>query len=324
MTAGRKALWLSGAVAAVSAAFLGAWQVARGNAPTLTAALTFGGAVVTGAVALVGHVISRQATVRLEQERDRERERLDEERAREHERLRLDAAMQAGTLLASPDQPAAAASGLLALTQLGQADLAVALLVDLWSAERHKVSTETAILVIDAALRSEQPTAQLMGAELLCRNSTRLNSCQSLHWPSVIDGCWNPGFAPKTKFLLLEALLLMSTARPVDKNSLRSVAVRLYGIWANDPDPDVRGCVGTVLCELIDALKSLRYTDFMQGSEVVTIAQLGEAANSRKPNPDQFLAQVVEAHRERVAAWAADVRDLPLGAATVVVPLVVG
>lgn len=175
--------------------------------------------------------------------------------------------MQAGTLLASPDQPASAASGLLALTELGQADLAVALLVDLWSVERHQVSTETAILVIDAALRSKtKPKAQLVGAELLCRNAMRLNSGQSLHWPSVIDGGWDPQFAPKTKFLLLEALL-MSTTRPMDRNSLRSVAVRLYGIWSIDPDPNVKGCVGTVLCELIGALESLRYTDFMQGRD---------------------------------------------------------
>jgi hypothetical protein len=311
VTAGRKALWLSGAVAAVSAAFLGAWQVGRGDAPTLTAALTFGGAVVTGAVALVGHVISRQAN-----------QRLGEERLREQERLRLDAAMQAGTLLATPNQPASAASGLLALTQLGQADLAVALLVDLWSAERNQVSTETAILVIDAALRSEQPNAQLVGAELLCRNSTRLNSCQSLHWPSAIDGRWDRRFAPKTKFLLLEALLLMSTARPVDKNALRSVAVRLYGIYVNDPDPNVKGCVGTALNELIPALAGLDYTDFMQGREIVTLEQLRLAAQSRKPNADQFLAQVVEAHRERLAAWAADVHDLPLGVPEATAPLV--
>jgi len=304
-------LWLSGAVAAVSAAFLGAWQVGRGNAPTLTAVLTFGGAVVTGAVALVGHLVGRQAN-----------QRLREERVREHERLRLDAAMQAGTLLATPDQPASAASGLLALTQLGQADLAVALLVDLWSAERNRVSTETAILVIDAALRIERPNAQLVGAELLCRNATRLNSCQSLHWPSVIDGRWDPGFAPKTKFLLLEALLLMTTARPADKNALRSVAVRLFGICANDPDPNVKGCVGTALNELIPALASLGYTDFMQGREIVTLEQLRQAAKSKKPNADQFLAQVVEAHRERLAAWAADVHDLPLGAPVATAPMV--
>jgi hypothetical protein len=85
------------------------------------------------------------------------------------------------------------AAGLLALTRLDHADLAVALLVDLWS-EREgpedpdRVSTETAILVIDAALRSTSANAQLVAAELLCRNAKWLQPGQSLHWPSSLEG----------------------------------------------------------------------------------------------------------------------------------------
>ncbi|MGH3796415.1 MAG: hypothetical protein ACRDSP_16165 [Pseudonocardiaceae bacterium] len=73
--------------------------------------------------------------------------------------------MRAGALFSSADQraadPAAIASGLLALTRLDHADLAVALLVDLWSDgdenaanKGKKVADETAVLVIDAALKS--------------------------------------------------------------------------------------------------------------------------------------------------------------------------
>ena len=68
--------------------------------------------------------------------------------------------MRAGELLSGASgqrpAPAAIASGLLALTKLDQAGLAVTLLVDLWNDENNQVSTEAAILVIDAALDSEK------------------------------------------------------------------------------------------------------------------------------------------------------------------------
>ncbi len=90
--------------------------------------------------------------------------------------------MRAGALFSPAGggtiHPATAASALLALTNLDRADLAVVLLVDLWTEDERAISTETAILVIDAALRS-QAKAQLIAAELLCRNAKRLDSCQS-------------------------------------------------------------------------------------------------------------------------------------------------
>ena len=74
--------------------------------------------------------------------------RLAQEHQDEHARLRLDAAMRAGELISAkhaPASPAAIASGLLALTRLDHADLAVALLVDLWSDDDPKVAKETAV-----------------------------------------------------------------------------------------------------------------------------------------------------------------------------------
>jgi hypothetical protein len=110
----------------------------------------------------------------------------------------------------APSTAAAKAAGLLALVQLGHADLAVALLVDVWSKhttadpddtpspDASEVSTETAILVLNAALADGgAPNAQLVAAELLCRNAARLDICQSLHWPAATTGAgcrtWAPG-----------------------------------------------------------------------------------------------------------------------------------
>jgi hypothetical protein len=128
----------------------------------LTVILTYVGVLVTASVSLIGMSLSRQT----------------------ERRLQLEAAMRAGELFSptgsTPAVPAAMASGLLALTKLGHAELAVALLVDLGTEDNDKVSNETAILVIDAALRSESRNAKLVAAELLCRNAERLNPSQSL------------------------------------------------------------------------------------------------------------------------------------------------
>lgn len=309
---GRRLLFIATLVLAatvLAALGIGLVRVARGDDVTVAEVLAFAGALITAAVSLVSH------------------QRLAQEHNDKQGQLKLDAAMHAGAMFTSSEkgaaEPATSASALLALTELDQAELAVALLVDLWSEGQTRVSTETAILVIDAALRSvAKPNAQLVAAELLCRNAAMLNSCQSLHWPSVIDGRWDPRFKPKTKFLLLEALLLMSTTKPMDKNALRSIAVRLFGIWSHDPDPKVKGCLGMAIKALIPALEKQGYTDFIQGSEVVTLSQLREATKSAKPNPDQFLRQVVTKHLDRLKKWAAkgEHDELPLGSPVATAP----
>jgi hypothetical protein len=217
--------------------------------------------------------------------------------------------MRAGALFASSEgssvDPAAAASGLLALTRLGQAELAVALLVDLWSEGKNQVSNETAILVIDAALRStDQPNAQLVAAELLCRNARSLDACQSLHWPSLIDGGWDPRLGPKTKLLLFEALLDMTLSTKPNENALRSVAVRLYGISTGDNDLRVKGCVGTLIKAIVPQIQRLGYSDFIQGNSKVTLADLEAAASSATDNPDEFLHRIVAQRAQQLSDWS--------------------
>src|SRR5450755_604085 len=158
----------------------------------------------TAVVSAVGLLINRQAE-----------RRAGVQQADELARLRLEAAMHAAELLNGDAEkaaaPAAVASGLLALTDLDRPDLAVALLVDVWDQrETPAISAEAAILVLNAALMSPQRNAQLVAAELLCRNAQRLDACQSLHWPTAIDGRWSADFAPRTKLLLVDALVRMT------------------------------------------------------------------------------------------------------------------
>ena len=260
--------------------------------------LVFVGVLVTATVSLIGQIMRRQSNRRLIEEGNEERSRL-----------KLDAAMRAGALLTSsqdlPISPASAASGLIALTKLDHSELAVALLVDLSSGNNRTISTETAVLVIDAALRSNaQPTAQLVAAELLCRNATQLDSCQSLHWPSAIDGCWDTDFGPKTKLLLIDGLIQMTLHGKHNENALRSVAVRLYGIWHGDTDQRVQGCVATLIRALIPALTNLGYTDFLQGNQKVMLKDLEAAAATATANPDGFLDRLVEHRANALTRWA--------------------
>jgi hypothetical protein len=139
-----------------------------GDAARLQAILTYAGVMVTASVTLLGMAIKWQSD-----------KRIASGHSEQVKQIKLDAAMRAGRLLSPTESglahPAAIASRLLALTKLDQADLAVALLVDLWPGtdgpvSPGTVSSETAILVIDAALSSRSCNAQLAAAEMLCRN----------------------------------------------------------------------------------------------------------------------------------------------------------
>jgi hypothetical protein len=182
------------------------WQNVAMTASAIAAAIALIGVLVTASATLVGHWVTRQQNLRLDSEQEQAENRLVQEHGEERERLKLDAAMRAADLFVHSGNESAdsvrSASGLLALTQLDRADLAVALLVDLWSPHNKSrrreadenssgrthafsrprtqarnnstVSTETAVQVINEALQST-PNAQLIAAELLCRNARSLD-----------------------------------------------------------------------------------------------------------------------------------------------------
>ena len=290
--------------------FTGVLNGAGDNGTRLGAVLTFLAAVITATLSVVGFMAKRQA--------DR---RLEADHCAEQQRLRLDAAMRAGDLFSlGPNgaaEPARVASGLLALTQLGRADLAVALLVDFWHPTRDSsVSTETAILVLNAALDSSDPNTQLIAAEVLNRNAGHLDACEALHWPAVIDGRWKSQFGVKTKLLLVEALFEMTLTTQPNQNSLRSLALRLYGIWGGDPNPRVRGCIGRLINSLLPALERLGYTDFVEDPTPITLEEIREATKTAEDkNPDGLLERIVRNRIDRLTKWSNDchITDMSAG-----------
>jgi hypothetical protein len=300
----------------------------------MTVFLALVAVLVPASVTLIGYWFKQQADKRLALERDQARDRLEQEQresqrrlAQEQEqandRLRLDAAMRAADLFGPSGNAigdaAKSASGLLALTRLGFAELAVALLVDLWNpradpvptSEAHggnscSVSTETAIQVINAALAVPDPDAQLMAAELLCRNAHTLDINNSLHWPSSVNSSWIPGLPVTAKLLVVDALVHMAIASPETGNSLRELAVRLYGISKGDPEPRVKGCLGSLLKSIMPAVRELGYKDFMKGPGrgFTTLDEMEEVASKASRHPDGYFEAIVEDRSAKLSKWA--------------------
>jgi hypothetical protein len=320
---------LSVLAVALAAGFLLS-PLGRGLSNQLPAVLTFIGVLVTSAAAVIGSSVQRQAQKKLAEEHRQTEKRLALEADEQNRRLELDAAMRAGQLITptdaastGPSSPAALASGLLALTNLNQAELAVSLLVDLWSNQINddgstrandggRVANEIAILVINRALCSDSPSAQLVAAELLCRNAKKLTAIQSLHWPAVVDGGWNPDFGARTKLLLVEALISMTACpgKPADEAALRSVAVRLYGI-STDPDERVKACIGKLINAILPQLERCMSKEFAQGSAMVNIEDLREAANHASDNPDGYLSALSDRLAGDIKNWAKNATGLP-------------
>jgi hypothetical protein len=279
--------------------------------------------LVPASIAVAGLLFKQQADNRLAGEQRQSEKRLDQEQEQEDHRLKLDAAMRAADLFipagCAVSNAARAASGLLALARLGFADLAVAQLVDLWSPQPTGpapavaepkgpcgVSTETAIQVINAALETCESDAQLMAAELLCRNACKLDIHDSLHWPSSVNSAWIPRLPVTAKLLIVDALVQMALASEQTGNALRELAVRLYAISDGDPELRVKGCIGTLMKAILPAVGELGYTDFTKGPGhgFVTLTEMERAADKASRHPDGYFEAIIKDRSEKLGKWS--------------------
>jgi hypothetical protein len=286
---------------------------------SMTVVLALFAVLVPASVTLVGYWIQRQAGKRVDLQKDQE-----------NARLKLDQVMRAAELFSSSDDTMASRerylSALLALTQLDHAALAIGILADLWPAQSSpslspaqettdtsaELSAEQAILVIHAALASKEPTAQVMAAELIARHAGMLDINSPLHWPNLIKNQWV--VLPETaKLLLIDALIFMALVSQPSEVSFRTLAVRLYGIWENDPEPRVRHSTGAFIEAILPALEKLGYSEFMRGLEqgAVTVAQMRQAAATTDRDSDEFFDKVVTDRSTRLRQWSASHSSIP-------------
>jgi hypothetical protein len=322
----------------------------------MTIALTALAILIPASVTLFGYWFKQQSAERIQFERRQsgelqalEREQAEQrrglEKEQENKRLKLETAVRTAGLFDpsgnAMSNRAKCAAGLLSLVRVDFAEMAVALLVDLWAPEAgpedagtedsvattniasqvtdtafasHNdsvgVSTDIAIQVIDAALTSDNEGAQLMAAELLCRNSSELGLCNSLHWPSSINSAWIPGLPVTAKLLIIDALVQMALTSEPTQNALRELVLRLYGISANDPERRVKGCIGNLIAAILPAVEKLGFHDFMKGpghdqkDHFVSIEQIRQAADMKQDHPDGYFEKITENRSKRLREWS--------------------
>lgn len=192
---------------------------------------------------------------------------------RAEQRLKIDSAVHAADLLSEKDgrapTPATAASVLLGLAELGQIDLATALLVALWP--KQGIPDEVAILLVGKVLTEGTDTAKLMAAEQLWYKAPALNSRKSTDWPHCVDGQWLPKLGPLTKLLLIDSLLRMTYHQEPDKFAVPALAVRLWAIREQERrDPDVGQLAGVLLTDVVWALDKLKMDVVIHADQLLT------------------------------------------------------
>jgi hypothetical protein len=113
----------------------------------------------------------------------------------------------------TPSPPTQQAGALFALVHLGQLDLAVALLGEIWA--RRQISTPAAVWVADSALRSKIPRLQLAAATVVSSNAETLVTT-GLEFPDSVSLRWSTKMDLYARDALLEALVTSLVARDPD------------------------------------------------------------------------------------------------------------
>jgi hypothetical protein len=121
----------------------------------------------------------------------------------------------------------------------------------------------------------------------------------------------DPALPVAAKLLIVDALVHMALASD-ETNALRELAVRLYSIWENDPQPRVKGCIGELIKAILPDLQRLGYTEFMPdfGQRLIELSEMTKAADSASPHPDGYFEQLVADRSARLKQWASGLKTL--------------
>lgn len=300
--------WLVGSLAAIAILGIGLGLMKSAGlldipkddtgAKTLAAALGLIGSVLTAAVTLVGTVVKysiddRSARLAAVEAGRNYALALDAEK-----RNRIEAAIRAVDLLGQNNQNSTEhqiGGALLALVSLGEHDLAVALLNQLWSS--NLVSASVAEVVLARALNTGSADAQVAAASVLLQHADRIQQTGFHIWP-IPRLTWRPDLPGNCRLGLVQAAATwMKSELAKNKSELPGASIVLFQALA-DPDPAVKDIAAASLRPLIQAFPPSSWT--YSGDNYVSREQIAER-----------LAQFPEESFTNVGArFGAEIREL--------------
>jgi hypothetical protein len=268
------------------------------------ASLTFVGVLIKHSIDDRNAKLAEQAERRLEIEAERNHQlAIDSER-----RARLDSSIRAVDMLSTPNgDPASSteqAGALFALAHLGQLDLAITLLDEIWSA--GSVSPQAATTLIDKALRDEDGAVQRAAAATFRSHAARLPlEDGDVEIPASIDLAWPANISFDSRQDLLDGLLVQLASYP-HRDWLPEVVngrlITLEMVRRQDPSPALAAEATFAVQVLLDA------GDYEAGSYLYLPDHLVPAFGSQMLLTDVLkddIAQAEPAARERLLSLAA-------------------
>lgn len=248
--------------------FLGLFDIPKDDtgAKTLAAALALVGSVLAAALTLVGTVVKysiddRNARLAFEAER----------------RNRIEAAIRAVDLLSENNKDATQSQiggAILALVSLGELNLAVALLAQLWPT--GLASPYVADAVLTAALKNRCEDTQVTAGAVLSQNAEQIQQRGFHIWP--ISGLgWRADLPEDCRiFLVRAAAQWLKSELVIDKHVMPDAAVVLYRAL-KDPSIVVADVAAASLRPLVQALPEA--SGLYVGEILVSIAEIARRLN---------------------------------------------
>jgi hypothetical protein len=217
-------------------------------------------------------------------------------------RLQLEASIKAVDLLATAEgKPAPIseqAGALFALAHLGQMELALALLSELWVPDG--VSTTAAARLIDQALASGEEEIQLYAATILKAKVALLVHDGFADLPRSVASersTWPTDLPEATRYALLEALIELLTAQSVSNWDGRQLQQFVYTFDAmrRDPIPGISSA-GVILLSLLLSLDEELPDDLVifAPEGVYTIGDLKKQVEEQVPEASDELDRDLE------------------------------
>lgn len=263
--------WLVGGAAALSMLGLSCllmWQMGLLNIPkdetgskTLAAALALLGTLVTAAVTLIGTVIKYSIDERAASDARLQKERDYAVSLDSAQRNRIEAAIRAVDLLSENNKDATThqiGGAVLALVSLGELDLAVALLNQLWPP--RLVSDSVAYVTLQRALKDGDHSTKIGAAATLMQQADRIGQGDYHIWPLENLG-WDKTLSGNCRLGLVQAAvrwMICDLERSIDQ--LPSASVVLYQAL-DDGSANVVDIAAASLRPLLDCYPPDCWTD---------------------------------------------------------------